>query len=143
MLGAEYEFGMNRDAWSAMAGVSLPLWVSPKMAARREAESMVRAADLMLQDKRNEVTLSVHELHYRLRTARRLVRLYEDDVLPRAEKVLRASEADYEAGRAEFLGVIDAQRSLLSFRLAHVRAKVEYRQRLAELERVVGIRWTE
>jgi outer membrane protein TolC len=38
----------------------------------------------------------------------------------------------------DFLNLLDSQRTLLEFRLAHLRALVDCGQRLAELERIVG-----
>jgi len=49
-----------------------------------------------------------------------------------------ASETAYSAGTVDFLSLIDAERTLLRFRLERERARANQQQRLAELEMLVG-----
>ena len=74
----------------------------------------------------------------RVQTAQRLAESYRTSLLPQAESALTVAESGYQAGRSSFLDLLDAQRSLLSFKLEYYRYLADYEQRAAELERVIG-----
>ena len=58
--------------------------------------------------------------------------------MPRAEELIGASEAAYMAGTIDFLSLIDAQQTLLQYRLECERSSANQQQRLAEVEMLVG-----
>ena len=55
-----------------------------------------------------------------------------------ADQAIRVAEAGYQANKTTFLDLLDAQRSLLNFRVEYYQFLADYEQRSAELERVVG-----
>jgi outer membrane protein TolC len=64
--------------------------------------------------------------------------LYGDTLLPQAEQSLKVTEEGYRAGTTDFLNLIDAERLLLEFQLAHERALVDREIAAAQLEKLVG-----
>ena len=56
--------------------------------------------------------------------------------------MLAASEVAYKAGTVDFLSLIDAQRTLLNYKLLYERAGADNQQRLAELEMLAGAELT-
>ena len=58
--------------------------------------------------------------------------------MPQAEQSLRVTEEAYRAGSVDFFNLIDAERLLLEFRLAHQRGAVDREIALAEIEMLVG-----
>lgn len=58
--------------------------------------------------------------------------------VPQADQALRVAEAGCQANKASFLDLLDAQLSLLNFRVEYSQFLADYEQRSAELERVVG-----
>ncbi len=127
--------GVTHDG---ILGFTLPLWFW-KPAARLEearAESETSEAEL-----KAETLMTLSELKsrwVRTKTAQRLAEIYRTSVLPQAEEALKVAEAGYQAEKTSFLDLLDAQRTLLDFRLEYYQYVAEYEQRLAELERVVG-----
>ena len=69
---------------------------------------------------------------------RRVVKLYTDSIRPAANENVQSAQANYEAGKLDFLRLIEAQRQLINYREPHYEAVAEYHRRLAELERVLG-----
>jgi outer membrane protein TolC len=67
-----------------------------------------------------------------------MARLYADSVLPQADQAVASARVAYETDRAGFLDLLDAQRSLLQFRLEHEQAVVEYLKSRADLVLAVG-----
>jgi outer membrane protein TolC len=66
------------------------------------------------------------------------VELFREGILPQAELSFRASLAAYQAGRSEFIMLLDAERTLRESRMNYFKSQVALIQALADLERVVG-----
>ena len=65
--------------------------------------------------------------------------LYHNSVLPQAEQALRVAQAGYQAGRTSFSDLLDAWRTVLTFRLEHYQHSADYLIALAQLERACGV----
>lgn len=74
----------------------------------------------------------------RLDASRRIVRLYVDKILPKAETNVASADFGYVAGTVNFLRLIEAQRELQELREKHQVAIADFHRRQAELERAVG-----
>lgn len=72
----------------------------------------------------------------RAQTAWRLVTLYRDQSLPLAERNVALSREAFRAGRTSLLGVLEAQRFLLTTRRRYVEAWQSAARTIPELERV-------
>ena len=75
---------------------------------------------------------------YRFRDAARKISLFRDTLIPKAKQALKVMQKSYQAGKTEFLSLIDAERLLLEFELSYERAVANRMQRLAEIEMLVG-----
>ena len=75
---------------------------------------------------------------YNFHDAERKIDLYRDTLIPKADQALNVTQQAFETGKASFLDLIDAQRTLLEFRLAYERALTNRAQRLAEIEMITG-----
>ena len=128
----------GKDPVLATLSLNLPIWARKSRAAEREAEAELRRATFSVQDAANQLAADVKLTLYRLRDAERKITLYRDTLIPKAAESLHATEAAYRTGKTDFIGLLDSERMLLSFRLMHERAKADYAQRLAELEMLVG-----
>jgi cobalt-zinc-cadmium efflux system outer membrane protein len=74
----------------------------------------------------------------RLAQQRQVIRLYDERILPTAQRSLQSAQANYTAGKLDFLRLIDAQRQFHSQREKYYAALADYQRRRAELERAVG-----
>jgi outer membrane protein TolC len=129
------------DAWMGMVGMTLPIWRGTKVApVRREAEAGLASSRAERERAENEVLLMVSEAWTMGAAARTMMRLYADSVLPQAEQAVASARAAYATSRASFLDLLDAQRSLLQFRLAYEEAVTEYLKSRADLALAVGDR---
>jgi outer membrane protein TolC len=64
--------------------------------------------------------------------------VYQNGVLPQAEQSLEAARIGYQAGKVDFLNLIDSERTLLDLRLEYFGALVQFWQSVTQLERTVG-----
>jgi outer membrane protein, heavy metal efflux system len=127
--------GRTRDA---VLGLSLPLWFWKPAAMSAEAKAEREMAEAELEGMKVMTSAEVKSAWVRAQTARRLADIYRTSVLPQADQAIRVAEAGYQANKASFLDLLDAQRSLLNFRVEYYQFLADYEQRTAELERVVG-----
>ena len=133
---------MRGTTHDGIVGLSLPLWFWKPAAMVAEAKADKEMSEAELDAMRLETLAELRSTFVRAQTSRRLAETYRTSVLPQAEEALNVADSGYQADKASFLDLLDAQRSLLGFRLEYYQYQAEYQTRLAELERAVGRRVT-
>ena len=128
----------GKDPVILMFNMNLPLWRKSYGAAELEARATARRIAHEKKDLENTLVARVAAVLYEFTDSERKLRLYGDVLVPKAEALVAASETAYAAGTVDFLNLIDAQRTLLRFRLERERAETTRRQKQAELEMLVG-----
>jgi len=104
----------------------------------REVRLRIGGMRKALRKQEDQTRLAVKEAWFALDTARRSRELYRGSLLPQAEQSLEAASAAYRAGNADFLTFLDAQRTLLQFRLQRQQARRDYGKAYARLEQLMG-----
>jgi len=99
--------------------------------ARDEARH--KAAEFDVADMELAVREEVYGLIVKIDAARREALLYRDEIIPRSEQALAASQSAWQNGSGMFLDVLEARRMLLEARLMSTRAVTEQWQMLSEL----------
>jgi cobalt-zinc-cadmium efflux system outer membrane protein len=130
-----------RDGFGAIMAINLPFafWTKPKYdASVQEAGAAVAAARADLQTLENMTRFQIRDVLAKVRASWEVALLYRTTVLPQAEESLASARAGYRTGRSDFLNLIESDRALREFQLAYYRALVDWQQRVAELEQVVG-----
>ncbi len=121
-----------------MAGLTLPVWRGRLRAGIREAAAMVDASahdrDAMRNRLRAELSMAVFQFH----DAERRIALFNDSLIPKAQQALTVARQAYADGSAEFMALIDAQRTLLEFQLQAERAAADREITLADIGCCVG-----
>jgi outer membrane protein TolC len=122
----------------ATLSVNLPIWQEPRDAAVRQAELDKSAWRQRMISAGDSLSRSMQLALYGYRDAGRRMELYHDALLPKAEQGLGATLEAFQAGEASALDLVDAERSLLEFELAYLRALADQAQRMAEMEAILG-----
>jgi outer membrane protein TolC len=128
----------SKDPVVGMLSINLPIWRDKYRAAEREARARYEAALRERKDRENNLVAKLQLALYGFRDAERKINLYRDTLVPKANQSFEVTQQAYEAGTADFLDLIDAQRVLLDFRLSFERALANRAQKLAEIEMLVG-----
>ncbi|MBA7700832.1 hypothetical protein ES703_109557 [subsurface metagenome] len=128
----------GRDPVVLMFSMNLPIWRGSYKAAERQARSDVRKTKHKRVEVENTIVARAEQVLYDFEDSHRKIKLYGDSLVPKAEELLQASETAYQSGTIDFLSLIDAQRTLLKFQLQYERAVTDNKQKLAELEMLVG-----
>jgi len=130
---------VGMDTWEVMFSTEIPLWMLFKENKKlEETGASLARARAYAEDARSDALSMVESAYNRHDTARRTIDLYETGVIPQAEMSLMSARAAYENDVSDFLSLLDAERSLLKFRLEYAMAQAEYERSIAELEMVVG-----
>jgi cobalt-zinc-cadmium efflux system outer membrane protein len=131
-----------RDGFGGMVTMSLPFsfWTKPKYdAGVREAAANQDAVKAAYEALKNQVLFEIKDLLAKIEAAEKLITLYRTTVIPQAQQTLESARASYQAGKTEFLALLDAQRAIKDFQLDYYKALTAFEQRRAELERAVGL----
>jgi len=128
----------GEDPVAVTLSVNVPLWRDKYAAAVREARARHDVAKNERVNLENVLVAEVQTVLYKFRDAERKIDLYRDSLVPKALRSLNATEQAYRAGQSAFFDVIEAEQTLLEFRLAYERALTDRDQRLAELEMLIG-----
>jgi len=126
------------DPLMLSVSMNLPLWREKNEAQLGEsiARRLALSADRL--GRSNALSAELGEALYEHRDANRRLALYRDTLLPKADQSLASLLALYQAGRGGFLDILDAERTLLEFRLAQQRAAADSAIALAQLDMIVG-----
>jgi outer membrane protein TolC len=68
----------------------------------------------------------------------RLIELYEKTLIPQAKQAMQVAEAWNVDKDGNLAGLLETQSTWLNFNLARLRARADYQQSLARLERLAG-----
>ncbi len=128
----------GKNALMATLGIRLPLWRGKYKAMARQAASGLAAADDARRQELNGLEAELSRALFAHRDARRQAELYGGALVPKARQSLEAARAAFETGRGSYLDLIDAQRLLLEFQLAAVRARIDLQIRQATIEQLIA-----
>ena len=132
---------MAKDRYAGMVNFTIPF--SPWTAGRHNYEiEETLAENRAAKANRDAIRLmtlrELGETQARVEAARRSVTLYREGLLSQAELSFRASLAAYQAGRVEFVNLVEAQRSLREARMGYFKTLAALMQNVADMERAVG-----
>ena len=130
--------GEDETDVALMAGISLPIWHGKYRAEIREAEADTRAAVSEKEDMQNMLRAELSMAIFKARDAERRKTLFGTSLIPKAEQSLNAAQQEFSSGKADFMTLIDAQRTLLEFQLMAERAVADREIALAEIGCCIG-----
>ena len=120
-------------------GITLPIWFGKNRAKIESAAYRKTAAQLTLENRTQTLDADIRQALFQLNDADRKINLYKESLIPKAEQSMEVNRKGYEAGHMEFINLIDAERMLLEFELAHERARADHLIHRAELGQLTGI----
>ncbi|MHB0958150.1 MAG: TolC family protein [Pirellulaceae bacterium] len=139
-LVARYD-GFMPDEMRPQVGidVNVPTRFARRSAAVHEASERLRQRRAEYQNLLDQTRYEVQSAFDRTIQSERVVHLFEEKILPAAQRSLDSALANYTSGNLDFLRLLDAERQFNTQREKYYQAIADYHRRLAELERVVGV----
>lgn len=126
------------NTYDVSLGLTIPLWFSKQNAMGKEAAAEKEMAHAEYRAARNELASDLREADIKARSSMRLVDLYRGSVIPQAEEALKIAQSGYQAEKADFMDLLDAQRTLLDFRMDYYRYIVDCHTWQARVEQLTG-----
>lgn len=126
------------DSFDVMFQINIPVWRGKYDSLSMEASSNARSARARLVSEKNVKSFEVKGAALKVEATERTKTLYETGLLPQVELSFESALKNYQAGKIDFLTLLDTERELKRTRLEYIRTLFEYRKRIASLERVVG-----
>jgi len=123
----------------ALLGFSMPIPIFDRNQGNlQEAVSREYKAqdELALLQNQLETQLATH--YEQLIATKSMAKTYETEILPGAQSAFDAATKGFQAGKFDFLDVLDAQRTLFQAKNQYIQALLNAHQAVAEIERILG-----
>ena len=133
----------GRDAVGVQVGMTIPLWFGKNQGRIDQARAKLKKAKAAKTSRINQTHTQISRLYFRLENARRLMELYQEELLPQAAKAMGIAETWFREGESSFSYFVETQAVWYNFQLALARASADYGKNLARVERLVGKSITE
>jgi outer membrane protein TolC len=128
----------GKDAWMVGVGLRIPLWFWKIKSEIKSEKLQTEAQEYKLVEKEDYLSFKVEDLYFKLKTEEQLIDLYDNVILPQAEQNFSVSRIGYENNKIDFLNWLDAERNLISIKIAKLKQAVDYKKTLAQIEYIVG-----
>ncbi|MHC4839561.1 MAG: TolC family protein [Planctomycetota bacterium] len=130
--------GYGEDSFSFTVGLTIPWQVHVNAARGDMAEARETAARFMVEQLRLDMIAHLEGQFFAWEDATRLVELYTETVLPKAQQTLELIHTDFTTDKATLTDVLDAERMLLASELSLIDARVDLLKARARLESIVA-----
>ncbi len=128
----------GNDALLATVSINIPIQSDKYSAAVRQSLMRRLALASSREERLNRLMAELTTLYYEHIDAIERVSLYQDRLIPQTEESMHATLAEFEAGDATFLDLLDIERTWLEMQRLHERAITDRQLALSHLERLIG-----
>ena len=127
------------DYYMAAVEVKVPLyfWRKQRLGVEESAVSLEQSR-AEYRSAAQELLFNIKDQYLTAKTSERLLKLYEDAVVPQASSGVDSALAAYETGKVDFLTVMNSLALLLNYETDYYRQLTEYHKAVAKLEELSG-----
>jgi outer membrane protein, heavy metal efflux system len=138
-FNAGLETDVKANPWMVRPslGVTIPIWKDKIAAQIAEAQANKQAAEARLSAEQIMLAVDFAEKSFMFRESSRNLELLRGELLPLAGQSIEVARAGYIVGQVGFLDLLEAQRTLLEFRLSEIEAGLQRELALAELNTLI------
>ncbi|MGC8550619.1 MAG: TolC family protein [Acidobacteriaceae bacterium] len=128
-----------QDSNGFMVGMNIPVFYRHK-----QRESVIEASHALigasknLDERRTTVNYEIKQEYLAAQSARKLMNLYSQAIVPQSSLALESSMSAYEVGKVDFLSMPDNFAYVLDYEVDYYREPSQYESALAQLEPLVG-----
>jgi outer membrane protein TolC len=140
----DFSLGLMADAKMApvlyrpLAGATLPVWRDKIAAEIAGAQAGRRSAEARLTSEQIALAVDFAEKSYDYREVTRNLSLLQQQLIPKARQSLQIARSGYLSGQIDFFNLMDAERTLLEFRLSEVQARTQRELAVAQLSLLIA-----
>lgn len=126
------------DSYDVMLQINIPIWFGKYDLRTQEASADAASMRSMLMAERNLKAYEVKQAAIEVQTAEKMLDLYSTGILPQTQMSFESGLKNYQSGKVDFLTLIESERNLKATRLEYLKTLLEYRKKVAALEKAVG-----
>lgn len=126
------------DSYDIMLQINIPIWFGKYDLRTQEAGAEAASMRSMLMAERNLKAYEVKQAAIEVQTAEKMLDLYSTGIVPQTQMSFESGLKNYQSGKVDFLTLIESERNLKATRLEYLRTLLEYRKKVAALEKAVG-----
>jgi cobalt-zinc-cadmium efflux system outer membrane protein len=140
MTSIEYSNSPNfPDMWEIQLGLRIPIFYKSKQTQGvKEATYNLSRAEHELRTMQQEVAFMITNQYLQIEASEKLLKLYNQAVLPQSNLALESSLASYQVGKSDFLTTLTNFTTLLEYRMKYYEELARHEIAIARLERTVG-----
>lgn len=127
----------NEESWVFQLSVPLNIF-DMNQGARQEAEVLSEKTVFDEEASRLKLRTTLFELYQEAKHSRTQLESMKNEIIPQAERALRAAQAGYEKGSLSYLELIDAQRTLVEVLRENIETAYSFHSFLNSIERLLG-----
>ena len=125
--------------WASQIGINIPVWFFLKQTGEiKQANAELSAAEAQLENKRNMILLRVDRAYKELKAFEKSVLMYEEHILKESEEMYRIASVSYTEGEADYIELLEAQRTLTGTRKDYIQVLYDFQVALAALIKEIG-----
>jgi cobalt-zinc-cadmium efflux system outer membrane protein len=140
LSGGYYNMGSMSDMYQVRVDLKLPLFSRGRIRAGIAEQVATLAAS------RHEYEAAEQTTAYRIQedllmaqTSRKLLRMYQDTVIPQARLTFESSLPSYQTGRLEFATLLSSVMAVLEYEMSYQEELQSYHLALIRLEEMTGV----
>lgn len=127
------------DAVGIQFGLTMPIWFGKNRSKVTRARALKNRAVAEKRQVTHSNKEKISRLWFKLQNAKRLIALYEENLLPQSVRSLQTAETWYREGRGSFADFLEVQATTYNFQVSLARARADYGKTLVMLERLAGM----
>ena len=139
VMFAYHNRGGMKDIWEVAGTIRIPLYFKKKQKYEIDsAGARLSAAKEQLESLRASVQFELKDAYLEATTTERLLRLFEEAIVPQETLTLEATTASYRVGRADALSMITSLMQLSNDEIRYYEYLTRFQKALARIEPLVG-----
>ncbi len=138
-----YRTGPFLDMWNLTASIPLPIYQKTKQdQAVLEAQALLSQAKQELQATEYMLASAVRDSYSMEKSAERLLVLYREGLIPKAQQDVQLGMSGYVSGKTEAITVVQRLKGFLDVELLYWAQYVEKEKAIARLEAIAALKET-
>jgi outer membrane protein, heavy metal efflux system len=141
VTGGYYNMGAMPDMYMFRVDFKLPTsWFRKQRPMVAESAAMLAESRQMLAANAQSLAFRIQDDYLMAQTAEKLMRLYEESIVPQGSLALESSLSSYETGAVDLLSVLMNFQTVLDYQMSYYEEMLSYSLAVARLEEMTGAR---
>ena len=134
----------RRDMLTGEVMINIPIFYKSKQERKvAEAKADIQSLEAQYRAMKNEIHFMITDMASMIQRVDRQLELYKTGIIPQANLQISSAMSAYRVNKADFMTLLDSHMTLYKYELEYHLALTEYEKNVANLEAVVGKRFSQ